>query len=110
MKLFSTKRNSINKQLICDDAVFDSDLIVTYHIDTEENVITFQYDFSECGHPLNLPFISNTATFLVKFTRYDLHICMFVEPDNNIDKQYEEYVGIFGEIEFDVRMTIDEKY
>lgn len=110
MKLFSTNRNSKGRQLVCEDAVFDPNLITTLHADAEEKVVSFQYDFAECGHPLNLPFDAKTVDFLVKFTKHDIHICAMVEPCDDIDEQHEELVGDMGEVEFDVRMTVEEKY
>lgn len=110
MKLFSTNRNSKGRQLVCDDAVFDPNLIITLHADAEEKVVTFQYDFAECGHPLNLPFDMESVDFLVKFTKHDIHICAMAEPSEDLDEQYEEFVGDMGEVEFDVRMSTEEKY
>ncbi len=110
MKLFSTNRNSMGKQLVCDDAVFDPDLITELHIDAEEKVVTFQYDFSECGHPLNLPFDAQTVDFLVKFTKHDIHICAMVDVDDEIDELYDDYVDDMSVAEFDVRMSVEEKY
>ncbi len=110
MKLFSTNRNSMGKQLVCDDAVFDPDLITELHIDAEEKVVTFQYDFSECGHPLNLPFDAQAVDFLVKFTEHDIHICAMVDVDDEIDELYDDYVDDMEVIEFDVRMSVEEKY
>jgi len=111
MKLFSTNRNSKGKQLVCDDAVFDPNLIMTLHADADEKVVTFQYDFEECGHPLNLPFDVQSVSFLVKFTKHDIHICAIAEASDEMDEQYDEFIGGIGdEIEFDVRMSVEEKY
>lgn len=110
MKLFSTNRNSEGRQLVCDDAVFDPNLIITLRADAEEKVITFRYDFAECGHPLNLPFDVQTINFLVKLTKHDIHICAIAEPCEDLAEQYEEFIGDMGEIEFDVRMNVEEKY
>ena len=46
MKLFSTNRNAMGKQLVCDDAVFDPNLIMTLRADVEEKVVSFSYDFA----------------------------------------------------------------
>ncbi len=110
MKLFSTNRNARGKQLVCDDAVFDPNLIMTLRADPEEKVITFSYDFEECGHPLNLPFEVQSVDFLVKFTEHDIHICAFAEPCDDIGEQYDDYTNDMNDVEFDVRMTVEEKY
>lgn len=36
MKLFSTNRNARGRQLVCEDAVFDPNLIMALHVDIEE--------------------------------------------------------------------------
>ena len=36
MKLFSTNRNSRGRQLLCEDAVFDPNLIMASRVDVEE--------------------------------------------------------------------------
>lgn len=103
-----TGRN--RKQLVCDDAVFDPNLIMTLRADPDEKVITFTYDFNECGHPLNLPFEVQSVDFLVKFTEHDIHICAFAEPCDDIGEQYDDYTNDMNDVEFDVRMTVEEKY
>lgn len=110
MKLFSTNRNARGRQLVCEDAVFDPNLIMTLRVDVEEKVVSFSYDFSECGHPLNLPFDVQSVDFLVKFTKHDIHICAIAEACDGIDEQYEDYINDMQDIEFDVRMTVEEKY
>lgn len=111
MKLFSTNRNSKGEQLVCEDAVFDPSLIIALHADADEKVVTFQYDFEECGHPLNLPFDVQSVSFLVKLTKHDIHICAIAEISDEMDEQYDEFIGGIGdEIEFDVRMSVEEKY
>lgn len=110
MKLFSTNRNSRGRQLVCEDAVFDPNLIMTLRVDVEEKVVSFSYDFAECGHPLNLPFDVQSVDFLVKFTKHDIHICAIAEACDDIDEQYEDYINDMQDIEFDVRMTVEEKY
>lgn len=110
MKLLSTNRNARGKQLVCDDAVFDPNLIMTLRADPEEKVITFSYDFEECGHPLNLPFEVQSVDFLVKFTEHDIHICAIAEVGDDIGEQYEDYIDDMQDICFDVRMSIEEKY
>lgn len=110
MKLFSTNRNSRGRQLVCEDAVFDPNLIMTLRVDVEEKVVSFNYDFAECGHPLNLPFDVQTIDFLVKFTKHDIHICAIAEACDDIDELYEDYVNDMQDIEFDVRMSVEEKY
>lgn len=110
MKLLSTNRNAKGKQLVCEDAVFDPNLIMTLHVDAEERVVSFSYDFDECGHPLNLPFDVQSVDFLVKFTKHDIHICAIAEVCDEIDDQYEDYVDNMQDVEFDVRMSVEEKY
>ena len=110
MKLFSTNRNAMGKQLVCDDAVFDPNLIMTLRADVEEKVVSFSYDFAECGHPLNLPFDVQSVDFLVKFTKHDIHICAIAEPCDDIGEQYEDYIDDMQDVEFDVRMSVEEKY
>lgn len=110
MKLFSTNRNARGRQLVCEDAVFDPNLIVALHVDVEEKVVNFSYDFAECGHPLNLPFDAQSVDFLVKFTKHDIHICAIAEVGDDIDEQYEDYVNDMQDIQFDVRMSVEEKY
>ena len=110
MKLLSTNRHARGKQLVCDDAVFDPNLIMTLRADPDEKVITFTYDFNECGHPLNLPFEVQSVDFLVKFTEHDIHICAFAEPCDDIGEQYDDYTNDMNDVEFDVRMTVEEKY
>lgn len=110
MKLFSTNRNVRGKQLICEDAVFDPNLIMTLRVDVEEKVVSFSYDFAECGHPLNLPFDVQSVDFLVKFTKHDIHICAIAEACEDIGEQYEDYINDMQDIEFDVRMSVEEKY
>lgn len=110
MKLFSTNRNSRGRQLVCEDAVFDPNLIMTLRVDVEEKVVSFNYDFAECGHPLNLPFDVQSIDFLVKFTKHDIHICAIAEACDDIDELYEDYVNDMQDIEFDVRMSVEEKY
>lgn len=109
MKLVSTTRDSNHKQLICDDAVFDPHLMEITLCDSTEKVISFKYDFLECGHPLNLPFNACSAVFMVKLTQIDIHICAIVElSDEDIDN-FSDFIGELGEIEFDVKMNVDEK-
>lgn len=108
MKLFSTNRNSKGNQLKCDDAVFDPNLMTIVSIDEDEKVIGFRYDFEECGHPLNLPFKAYDVEFWIKLTVHDIHICSIVYVDD-VSDEYEDYIGDLGEIEFDVRMTTEEK-
>lgn len=110
MKLLSTNRNAKGKQLVCEDAVFDPNLIMTLHVDAEERVVSFSYDFDECGHPLNLPFDVQSVDFLVKFTKHNIHICAIAEVCDEIDDQYEDYVDNMQDVEFDVRMSVEEKY
>lgn len=110
MKLFSTNRNARGRQLVCEDAVFDPNLIMALHVDVEEKVVSFSYDFTECGHPLNLPFDAQSVDFLVKFTKHDIHICAIAEVCDEIDQQYEDYVNDMQDVQFDVRMSIEEKY
>ena len=110
MKLFSTNRNARGRQLVCEDAVFDPNLIMASRVDVEEKVVSFSYDFAECGHPLNLPFDVQSVDFLVKFTKHDIHICAIAEVGDDIDNQYEDYVDDMQDVEFDVRMTVEEKY
>lgn len=110
MKLFSTNRNARGRQLVCEDAVFDPNLIMALRVDVEEKVVSFSYDFAECGHPLNLPFDVQSVDFLVKFTKHDIHICAIAEACDDIDEQYEDYVNDMQDIEFDVRMSVEEKY
>lgn len=106
MKLFSTR----GRQLVCEDAVFDPNLIMTLRVDVEEKVVSFSYDFAECGHPLNLPFDVQSVDFLVKFTKHDIHICAIAEVGDDIGEQYEDYIDDMQDVEFDVRMTVEEKY
>ena len=47
MKLFSTNRNARGRQLVCEDAVFDPNLIMTLRVDVEEKVVSFSYDFAD---------------------------------------------------------------
>lgn len=110
MKLFSTNRNARGRQLVCEDAVFDPNLIMTLRVDVEEKVVSFSYDFAECGHPLNLPFDVQSVDFLVKFTKHDIHICAIAEVGDDIGEQYEDYIDDMQDVEFDVRMTVEEKY
>ncbi len=110
MKLFSTNRNARGRQLVCEDAVFDPNLIMTLRVDVEEKVVSFSYDFAECGHPLNLPFDVQSVDFLVKFTKHDIHICAIAEACDDIDEQYDDFVNDMQDIEFDVRMSVEEKY
>lgn len=65
---------------------------------------------NECGHPLNLPFEVQSVDFLVKFTEHDIHICAFAEPCDDIGEQYDDYTNDMNDVEFDVRMTVEEKY
>lgn len=109
MKLLSTQRNSCGKQLICEDAVLDPSLMSITNLDIAEKIVSFKYDFSECGHPLNLPFDANNVDFLVKITQHDIHICAMVELSDEIYDAYEEYSNDLGDIEFDARMTTEEK-
>ena len=44
MKLFSTNRNSRGRQLLCEDAVFDPNLIMASRVDVEEKVVSFSYE------------------------------------------------------------------
>ena len=110
MKLFSTNRNSRGRQLLCEDAVFDPNLIMASRVDVEEKVVSFSYDFTECGHPLNLPFNVQSVDFIVKFTKHDIHICAIAEVGDDIGEQYEDYIDDMQDICFDVRMSIEEKY
>lgn len=109
MKLLSTQRNSCGKQLICEDAVLDPNLMSITNLDIVEKIVSFKYDFSECGHPLNLPFDANAVDFLVKITQHDIHICAMVALSDEIYGIYEEYLNDIGSIEFNVRMTTEEK-
>ena len=104
MKLFSTNRNSRGRQLLCEDAVFDPNLIMASRVDVEEKVVSFSYDFTECGHPLNLPFNVQSVDFIVKFTKHDIHICAIAEVGDDIGEQYEDYIDDMQDICFDVRM------
>ena len=110
MKLFSTNRNARGRQLVCEDAVFDPNLIMALHVDVEEKVVSFSYDFTECGHPLNLPFDVQSVDFLVKFTKHDIHICAIAEVGDDIGEQYEDYIDDMQDVCFDVRMSVEEKY
>ena len=104
MKLLSTNRNAKGKQLVCEDAVFDPNLIMTLHVDAEERVVSFSYDFDECGHPLNLPFDVQSVDFLVKFTNnvYDKLHCVVVARYNFVYvrlSQNEVAHGLSGSVE-----------
>lgn len=110
MKLLSTQRNTDGKQFICEDAIFDPNLMKIKNIDSIEKVISFKYDFSECGHPLNLPFDVNSVDFWVKLTEHDLHIGAIANLGDDLIKKYEIFIDEFGGIEFDVRMSTAEKF
>lgn len=111
MKLISTNRKLNGKTLVCEDAVFDPNFVIADSIkfNATENFVTYKYDFSECGHPLLLPFRANTINFGAKFTPHDIHINAIAEIEDDVIDNYYAYTNGFGDIEFDVRMTPTEK-
>lgn len=109
MKLISTKTTGNNK-LTLDDAIFDPNLITKITVDKKENVFMLEYDFEECGHPLCIPFECSSAEFYVKITPHNIHIGAVIEPsDGCLPDECSGFAGELGEIEFDVRMTPEEK-
>lgn len=115
MKLFSAKRYLQGKQLVCDNVVIDPGLIANVNVCLSEQVITFDYDHSECGCPLDLPFGAMQARFIVRYTPYDIHMSALIEVGDELDEvgkelnvDYEKLIAQ-GEIEFYARMTQEEK-
>lgn len=109
MKMSSWQRDSNGNQLICEDVILDPDLMEIKHIDPEEKVMILGCDFSECGHPLNLPFEAENVDFVLKITKYNIHICAISEPTDEGYAAYEQYANNLGNIEFNVRMSAKEK-
>ncbi len=62
---------------------FDPSLATNFKVDDEENVITFDYDFGECGNSLNLPCVAalQSVKFIVKVTASDIHISVLATYD-----------------------------
>lgn len=111
MKLISSMMQDDTSRIICNDAIFDPDLITVIGADTDEKMVCFKYDHSECGNPLGLGFeveVKNVS-FMVKFTQHDIHICASVEVGDDLPNELNAFVGKLGEIQFDVRMTNEEK-
>ena len=109
MKLLSTRRNKKGVQIICDEAIFDPNLARLSFTDTEECVFKIYYDHSECGHPLNLPFECSSTNFYVKVTAHSILVSMIAEVTDDIILDFEDYINEIGAIEFDARLTTDEK-
>ncbi len=109
MKLLSTNTSADGKRLICENAVFDPSLINITSIDKSEKFIKMNYDFSECGNPLDLPFEADSVEFGLKLTRHNIHISAIAELCDEECSKFNEFANDFGEVEFNVRMTTVEK-
>ena len=109
MKFLSTKRNENGVQIICDNAIFVPNLAHLSLADVNERLFKLDYDYSECGHPLNLPFECRATSFFVKVTAHSILASLIAEASDDINPDFEEYINEIGAIEFDVRMTTDEE-
>ena len=109
MKLLSCKSTINYGQIVCNDGIFDPNLISDITIDPSEKFISFYYDANECGAPLNLPFNVENARFNILLTKYDLHMGVVVQIDEETACTHENYLNECGDIEFNIRMSPKEK-
>ena len=109
MKILSTKRNENGVQIICDEAIFVPTLAHLSLADVKEGLFKIDYDHTECGHPLNLPFECRATSFYVKVTPYSILASLLAEVPDDINPDFEDYINEIGAIEFDARLATDEK-
>lgn len=109
MKLLSSKNTIQYGQIVCEDCILDTSLINNLKIDKSERFISFDYDANESGSPLNLPFKAESAKFHLIITQNELHIGVLVEIDNETLNNHECFANECGDIEFSVRLTLEEK-
>lgn len=109
MKLFSPISDVNNNKTVCEDCIFDPALASISHIDSVEKVIFIDYDFNECGHPLNLPFAACSVALIAKVTPHNIHISAMVDTDDENSTAFEKYADDLGRVEFGVRMSDQEK-
>lgn len=112
MKLISSSLNKYGERLIAEDAVFDPSLATLDSIDQDEMVFVLRYDALENGFPLGLPLFPLDANLMVKLTPTGIHTSMTMSDFGDYVAArtiYDEYGDGDGNIEFNVRMTDEEK-
>lgn len=113
MKLTSVKSSKDGKRIVCEDAIFDPSLATISKVEKDEDLVILDYDALGYGYPLDsLPILPSDAQFYVALTPTGIHISLFIgDYDDNPEaaQLLGEYGDHNGDIEFNVRMTENEK-